>query len=933
MAKKDPTFEELIAMVDKLPNDMPQDYSYRKKGKQKKTEERAPVKVNAPSAVESKISTTVNNLMETNNKFQTTQNTITNQQLETNKDQLHEDRKQTGLLQQQQSILTDVSNTMSKLYLMMKRQAEKLTPKIQEKAQRKEPTVTPLNQDQNQNNDMMGGLVGEIADMMGGGRRRKKPIKPSRQKRADARRQNRARGGGTPSGKNPFTSRIGGPASVSFLSKLKTAGKGAWETVKKTKGNKWTKIGAGAAAAGAAVWGGTELLKGGFGSVAEKYESGGRGVGTISTGKGDHGGVSYGKHQLSTKSGTMSKFLNAPEAQQFAPYFEGLTPGSAEFNSVYSKIAKDMPEFEIAQKRFIERTHYEPAMEKLQKNGIDFSERSRALNELVFSTSVQYGAGGANSKIMRALEGQDVSKLTDAQLIELIQNDKGANVGTDFKSSSYDVQQSVAARTQREKADLLAMLQAEEDAAKGIDREYLNSLRGEKKEGEVVAEVQPATVDGINVASNTEAPVGIFPISETKPSVDPTTALALGGAAAVTTGAVVANKRRGAMPIDGMKGKETIPVKPSVVEGAKSSADDVAKAGTKGVKGVTKGMVKGAPVIGAVLTAAEAVSIATDDTKTDKEKARAGTVLAGGTAGAVVGAKAGAAGGAALGTLIFPGVGTAIGGAVGGIAGSIGGYFGGEYIAEEGFDVIDGAVSQKDSAPVFDPSTTPPVSLLAPGKQADSTMVADKPTATPLVAGETKLLVVPVPTAPKVETKVPASNIASVPKKTEPVAAEQEPLVVNRNNTPVTVQPAAAASVPKAQVASTTSTVPKQSLVASNVAPLMQSPVEETSPISTPKVSLAPKHTQASWSALPQATPQKVAEVSTQHDTPMQREAFTSVTPVDVQNPTSTTSPSGNSQRIQGSGIAESNSIRPELKDVAPMISDFGLIFINTGII
>jgi len=929
MAKKDPTFEELIAMVDKLPNDMPQDYSYRKKGKQKKTEERAPVKVNAPSAVESKISATVNNLMETNNKFQTTQNTITNQQLETNKDQLQEDRKQTGLLQQQQSILTDVSNTMSKLYLMMKRQAEKLTPKIQEKAQRKEPTVSPLNQNQNQNNDGMTGLFGELTDMIGG-KKRRRPIKPSRQKRADARRQNRARGGGTPSGKNPFSARLGGPASASFFSKVKTAGKGAWEAVKKTKGSKWAKLGAGAAASGAAVWGGSELLKGGFGSVAEKYESGGRGVGTISTGRGDHGGVSYGKHQLSTKSGTMNTFLNSPEAQQFAPYFEGLTPGSAEFNSVYSKIAKDMPEFEIAQKRFIERTHYEPAMEKLQKNGIDFSERSRALNELVFSTSVQYGASGANSKIMRALEGQDVSKLTDAQLIELIQNDKGANVGTDFKSSSYEVQQSVAARTQREKADLLAMLQAEEDAAKGIDREYLNSVRGDNKEGEVVAEVQPATIDGTTIVSANEAPVGIFPIGEVKPSTDPTTAaLALGGAAAVTTGAVVANKRRGAMPIDGMKGKEAIPVKPSVTEGIKGSADDAVKAGAKGA---TKGMLKGAPVIGTVLTAAEAVSIATDDTMTGKEKARAGTGLAGGTAGAIVGAKAGAVGGAALGTIIFPGVGTAVGGAIGGLAGSIGGYFGGEYIAEEGFDVIDGAVSQKDNAPAFDPSVTPPVSLLAPGKQADATVVADKPTATPLVAGETKLLVVPVPTAPKVETKSPASNIASVPKKTEPVLAEQEPLVVNRGNTPVAVQPASAASVPKAQVASTQKMI-QQSPVASNVAPLMQSPVEEVSPISTPTVSLAPKHTQASWSSLPQATPQKVAEVSTQHDTPMQREAFTSVTPVDVQNPTSTTSVSGNPQRIQGSGVAESNSVRPELKDVAPMITDFGIIFINTGII
>lgn len=39
-----------------------------------------------------------------------------------------------------------------------------------------------------------------------------------------------------------------------------------------------------------------------LGQTSTKYETGGRGVGTISTGKGGHG-VSYGSYQLSSKMG------------------------------------------------------------------------------------------------------------------------------------------------------------------------------------------------------------------------------------------------------------------------------------------------------------------------------------------------------------------------------------------------------------------------------------------------------------------------------------------------------------------------------------------------------------------------------------------------------------------------------------------------------
>ena len=70
-----------------------------------------------------------------------------------------------------------------------------------------------------------------------------------------------------------------------------------------------------------------------LGSVSRPYESGGRGVHTISTGKGDKGGVSYGEHQLASKTGTMSAFLKSEEGKPFAHHFQGMRPGSKPFNT------------------------------------------------------------------------------------------------------------------------------------------------------------------------------------------------------------------------------------------------------------------------------------------------------------------------------------------------------------------------------------------------------------------------------------------------------------------------------------------------------------------------------------------------------------------------------------------------------------------------
>lgn len=194
-----------------------------------------------------------------------------------------------------------------------------------------------------------------------------------------------------------------------------------------------------------------------LGIVSSKYETGGKGASAVSTGEGDFGGASYGSYQLSSKAGTLDKFLSS---SKYAGEFKGLEPGSQEFNAKWKEIAARDKGFGEAQHGFIQKTHYAPQASKiLNETGLDISKRSKALQESVFSTSVQYGAG--SKTIVNALKGVDTSKLSDEELIKIIQNYKLANVEKDFKSSSSKVQEGVKNRIVSEGGDLLALNKAE----------------------------------------------------------------------------------------------------------------------------------------------------------------------------------------------------------------------------------------------------------------------------------------------------------------------------------------------------------------------------------------------------------------------------------------------------------------------------------------
>jgi hypothetical protein len=146
-----------------------------------------------------------------------------------------------------------------------------------------------------------------------------------------------------------------------------------------------------------------------LGSLSEVYESGNRGPGTVSGGANDPGGVSYGVYQLSSRAGTLSSFMRN-EGARWASEFAGLTPGSRAFSDQWRAIANREPQaFRDAQHAFIERTHYQPAVDSVQnRTGLDLNTRHDAVRDAVWSVSVQH-AGAAT--ILR-----DAVARTDRQL-------------------------------------------------------------------------------------------------------------------------------------------------------------------------------------------------------------------------------------------------------------------------------------------------------------------------------------------------------------------------------------------------------------------------------------------------------------------------------------------------------------------------------------
>ena len=207
-----------------------------------------------------------------------------------------------------------------------------------------------------------------------------------------------------------------------------------------------------------------------LGKTSEKYETAGKGPGTINNYKnsGDLGGASYGTYQFasylpslmpngksrpSSKNSPLKDYINA---SKFKDKFAGLEPATPEFDNVWKSIAAiNLKEFEKDQHDFIQERYYNVMIGNLKRQKLDFTSFGPGVQDLIWSTAVQLGPNRTDI-FTNSLEGK--TKLTDRDIVEVVSNYKINNVNNFFKSSSSDIKDGVKARWVSEKQDLLKLI-------------------------------------------------------------------------------------------------------------------------------------------------------------------------------------------------------------------------------------------------------------------------------------------------------------------------------------------------------------------------------------------------------------------------------------------------------------------------------------------
>ncbi|MBH1512946.1 peptidoglycan-binding protein [Stenotrophomonas maltophilia] len=173
------------------------------------------------------------------------------------------------------------------------------------------------------------------------------------------------------------------------------------------------------------------------GQTSAHFETGGRGPGHVSTGRGDHGGVSYGSYQYATNVGGVDEYV---AASRYGNRFNGLQAGTPAFTERWKEVAAADPAgFARDQHDFIQHKYYDVQMGRLKDVGIDLSGRGAAVQDALWSTSVQY-RGMTRSVFQKGLQqayGEDfkLTELSDEQIVRAVQDYKHANVQVHFQSS------------------------------------------------------------------------------------------------------------------------------------------------------------------------------------------------------------------------------------------------------------------------------------------------------------------------------------------------------------------------------------------------------------------------------------------------------------------------------------------------------------------
>jgi len=202
-----------------------------------------------------------------------------------------------------------------------------------------------------------------------------------------------------------------------------------------------------------------------LGALSEKYESGGRGPGTVSTGVGDPGGVSYGTYQLASKVGRADEFVKL----YYPKEFKDLQGGTSEFTAKWKELAKaDAAALHKNEHEFIKATHHDIQAAKLNADSkLDVGTRSAALQDVVWSTAVQHGPKTTLiTKVLKELtQATKLADVTDEVIIKAIYAERGRKDAEGklayFKKVSASWIPALTKRFESEQTDALNLLRSE----------------------------------------------------------------------------------------------------------------------------------------------------------------------------------------------------------------------------------------------------------------------------------------------------------------------------------------------------------------------------------------------------------------------------------------------------------------------------------------
>ena len=141
---------------------------------------------------------------------------------------------------------------------------------------------------------------------------------------------------------------------------------------------------------------------------------------------------------MSVKRGTMADYLKYTKYKEL----KHLEPDTLEFNRKWREIAKrDKEGFAREQHEYIKKKYYNTLQKRLINKGIDLRGRGAAVQDMIWSTSVQYGPyrnktrKNPENPVVRALTRKNISRMSDAAIINAVQKNKMDNVINDFNKS------------------------------------------------------------------------------------------------------------------------------------------------------------------------------------------------------------------------------------------------------------------------------------------------------------------------------------------------------------------------------------------------------------------------------------------------------------------------------------------------------------------